>query len=85
VTSCRARSDSGMTHDGFMRYDATSAPAIEATGLVKRPSMRPNEQRIIGTAARTHGSGEARYRSNTAKARSGSRSPRPVPHLKRAK
>jgi oleandomycin transport system ATP-binding protein len=25
-----------MTHDGFMRYDATTAHAIEATGLVKR-------------------------------------------------
>jgi oleandomycin transport system ATP-binding protein len=25
-----------MAHDGFMRYDATSAHAVEATGLVKR-------------------------------------------------
>src|SRR5689334_19588312 len=25
-----------MTHDGFMRYDATATHAIEATGLVKR-------------------------------------------------
>jgi len=25
-----------MTHDGFMRYDATTAHAIEVTGLVKR-------------------------------------------------
>ena len=25
-----------MTHDGYMRYDATTANAVEATGLVKR-------------------------------------------------
>jgi ABC-type multidrug transport system ATPase subunit len=25
-----------MAQDGFMRYDATSANAIEATGLIKR-------------------------------------------------
>jgi hypothetical protein len=41
-----------------------------------RPSMRLNEPRISGMAARTHGSGAVRYRSYTASARSGSRSAR---------
>ena len=36
VTACCTRSDSGVAQDGFMRYDATSAVAIEATGLIKR-------------------------------------------------
>ena len=36
LTDGCARSDSGMRHDDFMRYDATTAYAIEATGLVKR-------------------------------------------------
>jgi oleandomycin transport system ATP-binding protein len=31
-----ARSDSGVGHYGFMRYDATTTNAIEAAGLVKR-------------------------------------------------
>jgi len=38
-----------------------------------RPSILPNELRSNGNAARIHGSGEVMYRSNTAKARSGSR------------
>ncbi len=36
LTDGCARSDSGMGHHGFVRYDATTAHAIEATGLVKR-------------------------------------------------
>ncbi len=35
LTDGCARSDSRVSHDDFMRYDAT-AHAIEATGLVKR-------------------------------------------------
>ena len=36
LTGGCACSDSGVAHDGLMRYDATTANAIEATGLVKR-------------------------------------------------
>ena len=36
LTDGCARSDSGLGHYGFMRYDATTNNAIEATGLVKR-------------------------------------------------
>ena len=35
LTDGCAHSDSGVSHYGFIRYDAT-AHAIEATGLVKR-------------------------------------------------
>ncbi len=36
MTGGCARSDSGVRHDGIMRYDAMTPNAIEATGLVKR-------------------------------------------------
>jgi hypothetical protein len=36
LTDGCARSDGGMGHYELMRYDATTAQAIEATGLVNR-------------------------------------------------
>jgi hypothetical protein len=36
LTGGCGRSGSGVSPDGYMRYDATTAHAVEATGLVKR-------------------------------------------------
>ncbi len=74
VSSASWISTEAAPHESPRARNAASESRQSDSARSMRPSMRPNEQRIIGTAARTHGSAEVMYRSNTASARSGSRS-----------